>query len=109
MSTTSYLFFFFNDTATTEIYTLSLHDALPICRRRPMRRLRGHQVSYPLDEDRRRLTAGQAGPVDVSEPIGGGFVVLARSGEHTAELPSQSKLVCRPLLGKKKKTHYNHA
>ena len=42
-----------------------------------MRRLPGHQASYPLDEGRRRLTAGQAGPVDVSEAIGDVFVVLA--------------------------------
>src|SRR5215216_8160646 len=70
----SFCFFFFNDTATTEIYTLSLHDALPICSpwrwrhsgRRPMRRKR------------------------------------SRSEEHTSELQSPDHLVCRLLLEKKK-------
>src|SRR2546430_12233055 len=72
-----FLFFFFNDTATTEIYTLSLHDALPIwrsrrhpqCRRRPGHAVRGR---------------------------------VHRSEEHTSELQSQSNLVCRLLLEKKK-------
>src|SRR2546426_12330646 len=71
-------FFFFNDTATTEIYTLSLHDALPICHERCSRRLaRGPGVQRV-----RRL---------------------ARSEEHTSELQSPCNLVCRLLLEKKKK------
>src|SRR3982750_821292 len=73
----SFLFFFFNDTATTEIYTLSLHDALPISR--PCRRRAG-RPSLP----RRFLAA------------------LERSEEHTSELQSRSDLVCRLLLEKKK-------
>src|SRR5437016_6739343 len=80
------LFFFFNDTAPTEIYTLSLHDALPIRRR--------HQpVAAGLDR------AG-AGP-----PPGGGAcpVAVTRSEEHTSELQSLTNLVCRLLLEKKKK------
>src|SRR2546430_13711227 len=76
-------FFFFNDTATTEIYTLSLHDALPILRL-PTRRWRRARC-----RDGRRLGEGRAG-----EP---------RSEEHTSELQSQSNLVCRLLLEKKKK------
>src|SRR6266571_4772209 len=69
--------FFFNDTATTEIYTLSLHDALPIC---PA--LRPHPGPlYPRDRARRH-------------PKG-------RSEEHTSELQSHVKLVCRLLLEKK--------
>src|SRR2546427_11899339 len=78
------LFFFFNDTATTEIYTLSLHDALPISRGRR---------SWP----RGRMTAGcRAGsPAWAGRPC--------RSEEHTSELQSQSNLVCRLLLEKKKK------
>src|SRR2546430_12917256 len=74
-----YSVFFFNDTATTEIYTLSLHDALPIssgpsCRRRTRRR-----SPCRARTSRRR-----------------------RSEEHTSELQSQSNLVCRLLLEKKK-------
>src|SRR2546430_12456486 len=72
-------FFFFNDTATTEIYTLSLHDALPISCSAP----------HP------------ASTTDVShwQPS---RLRLARSEEHTSELQSQSNLVCRLLLEKKK-------
>src|SRR5215208_8349202 len=75
-----HVFFFFNDTATTEIYTLSLHDALPIYRRhRP--RLRGR--------DRR-----------------GGGRRAGRSEEHTSELQSRGHLVCRLLLEKNKKRQH---
>src|SRR5690348_17538947 len=70
--------FFFNDTATTEIYTLSLHDALPICR-----------SNLPRSH---RLARG-----------GAPFLVRAsRSEEHTSELQSPVHLVCRLLLEKKK-------
>src|SRR2546427_12017089 len=86
-------FFFFNDTATTEIYTLSLHDALPISSRRPaargMRRgarpARAHGAP-PLPHARRGTRRG----------------ARVRSEEHTSELQSQSNLVCRLLLEKKK-------
>src|SRR2546430_10235634 len=73
--------FFFNDTATTEIYTLSLHDALPISRR-----------SRAPSDGRRRVQCRSRG----RRPI-------VRSEEHTSELQSQSNLVCRLLLEKKKK------
>src|SRR5215469_18897432 len=76
----SCFFFFFNDTATTEIYTLSLHDALPISSR-------PHQ--HPPD---RHAQVPRAGP---------------RSEEHTSELQSRRDLVCRLLLEKKKKQTYN--
>src|SRR2546427_5157168 len=80
-------FFFFNDTATTEIYTLSLHDALPICAATV--RAFGQQglEHVELDDARLRLRRhlGQ------------------RSEEHTSELQSQSNLVCRLLLEKKNK------
>src|SRR6266496_4422364 len=72
-------FFFFNDTATTEIYTLSLHDALPIFLAAPLRLLR-----QPA-QDRAGLPRG-------------------RSEEHTSELQSRRDLVCRLLLEKKNKT-----
>src|SRR3990170_8910899 len=80
-----FFFFFFNDTATTEIYTLSLHDALPICAtpRRQDPSLRGPR--------RWRGVAPRGGP----RP--------ARSEEHTSELQSPDHLVCRLLLEKKKK------
>src|SRR5688572_33168170 len=76
-------FFFFNDTATTEIYTLSLHDALPISF---LERIGSDQraADLPGDADDRRR-------------------VHHRSEEHTSELQSQSNLVCRLLLEKKKK------
>src|SRR2546430_12346411 len=81
-----HMFFFFNDTATTEIYTLSLHDALPICGGRP-----GHAADAP------RADRGHAwrAVADQRRPQG-------RSEEHTSELQSQSNLVCRLLLEKKK-------
>src|SRR6266702_8970506 len=74
-------FFFFNDTATTEIYTLSLHDALPISRRAPA-------CGCP-SAPRRERSGG-------------------RSEEHTSELQSRGHLVCRLLLEKKKQKHYRH-
>src|SRR5260221_3584350 len=75
-----FFFFFFNDTATTEIYTLSLHDALPI--------------SSPTDDRAatRRTTHARE------------LFVESRSEEHTSELQSHSDLVCRLLLEKKKTT-----
>src|SRR2546427_13194220 len=84
----SSFFFFFNDTATTEIYTLSLHDALPISRtpRRCPQRL--------------RRTPGAAVRGVELRPVGRRG---SRSEEHTSELQSQSNLVCRLLLEKKKK------
>src|SRR5574337_2105004 len=68
-------FFFFNDTATTEIYTLSLHDALPIW----------------------------SGWTDSGRSSPGGRGRVPRSEEHTSELQSPLNLVCRLLLEKKKK------
>src|SRR5260221_12669188 len=83
------IFFFFNDTATTEIYTLSLHDALPISSGRP--RIRGGGRHETRVEDR-----GSAPPAAAHRRTG-------RSEEHTSELQSHSDLVCRLLLEKKKK------
>src|SRR5437868_14130298 len=74
--------FFFNDAATTEIYTLSLHDALPICRR-PTTRWRGRRRCKPPSFRRALRNEG-------------------RSEEHTSELQSRFDLVCRLLLEKKK-------
>src|SRR5947199_4224123 len=79
-------FFFFNDTATTEIYTLSLHDALPIYGRSPARREPSSRSSAPSRREPRQ-------PRDDA----------GRSEEHTSELQSLRHLVCRLLLEKKKK------
>src|SRR2546426_4578479 len=93
-------FFFFNDTATTEIYTLSLHDALPIC-----------EIGWAW------IPGEEWGPAFVQWRHGGDYVGWApmppdeilveyrRSEEHTSELQSPCNLVCRLLLEKKKKKH----
>src|SRR2546430_15661495 len=83
------LFFFFNDTATTEIYTLSLHDALPIYFLTARWGL--HNASFG-----RTVFLRNAHP----------RWPLHRSEEHTSELQSQSNLVCRLLLEKKKNTTF---
>src|SRR5437773_12185106 len=91
-------FFFFNDTATTEIYTLSLHDALPICGSCTSSRTR-RSFSGP----RRRRRSNASGR---SRAIGNracGWMRSTRSEEHTSELQSHHDLVCRLLLEKKKK------
>src|SRR2546426_12435614 len=94
-------FFFFNDTATTEIYTLSLHDALPIC---PAGRAR-----HPARARVRSPRGPRAGPLRDVAPAGALRAPLARHGrgprseEHTSELQSPCNLVCRLLLEKKKK------
>src|SRR2546430_7191566 len=82
-------FFFFNDTATTEIYTLSLHDALPISQ--AMAEMTRLKTLPPLESIR-------------TTPAARGLERLYRSEEHTSELQSQSNLVCRLLLEKKKIT-----
>src|SRR3989449_5896016 len=80
-------FFFFNDTATTEIYTLSLHDALPIS-------VEARRARHVAADHGDRAARGR-------EPGIGG-----RSEEHTSELQSRLHLVCRLLLEKKKKLQY---
>src|SRR2546425_1871691 len=89
-----FLFFFFNDTATTEIYTLSLHDALPI----------SFLLFVVL------ILVGSSNAVNLTDGLDGlaiGCVIIAasaltRSEEHTSELQSLAYLVCRLLLEKKK-------
>src|SRR5258707_1436362 len=90
-------FFFFNDTATTEIYTLSLHDALPIFVRRDEGREQREDHEH-ADQQRRRDHHRRA-PEAVEEVA----VEESRSEEHTSELQSRQYLVCRLLLEKKKK------
>src|SRR5438874_10330140 len=89
--------FFFNDTATTEIYTLSLHDALPICFMQIVSMCELCQRMYapePL-QGGQQLKVFRGYTVDIR---------LQRSEEHTSELQSRRDLVCRLLLEKKKKT-----
>src|SRR2546426_2454144 len=89
-------FFFFNDTATTEIYTLSLHDALPI------------------SSSIFRLASSSPVSIIPAYRIQGllpsaGIMCRNRSEEHTSELQSPCNLVCRLLLEKKKKSHIRYA
>src|SRR3712207_8512362 len=102
-------FFFFNDTATTEIYTLSLHDALPICPA-VIAELRAGRTLIVEDflADRR---AGDAFAATWASIGTRALIVVPlvkegrlRSEEHTSELQSRQYLVCRLLLEKKKKT-----
>src|SRR5947208_13464687 len=81
-------FFFFTSTATTEIYTLSLHDALPISAATSIERLRNYKL---------RLETGKFAAIDAAP----------RSEEHTSELQSPDHLVCRLLLEKKNSTSTN--
>src|SRR5256885_12909716 len=101
------IFFFFNDTATTEIYTLSLHDALPISA--PL--FAAFPASLePFFADLSREPQARLMPLSLlllltapSDVAGGPPFSSARSEEHTSELQSPCNLVCRLLLEKKKK------
>src|SRR5690242_21509342 len=89
-------FFFFNDTATTEIYTLSLHDALPISTSIWRAAVPCIASAMTARETCRGLEEVAAMPVNAAN-------IFARSEEHTSELQSHVNLVCRLLLEKKKK------
>src|SRR5258708_20796639 len=101
----SLLFFFFNDTATTEIYTLSLHDALPISSRLRFGRVIGERCDRRMGQDRieplftiiRAVEEVREQATDLVDPH-----KRTRSEEHTSELQSPDHLVCRLLLEKKK-------
>src|SRR3712207_7275362 len=94
------VFVFFNDTATTEIYTLSLHDALPIscCGEYPSAGGRG-RTSPPATDGRCAVTGSR---VVQESPFEFFKSQVERSEEHTSELQSRQYLVCRLLLEKKK-------
>src|SRR5690349_22642465 len=83
-------FFFFNDPATTEIYTLSLHDALPIF---------GGRIHLRLDHPFERVLRLRTELAERRHDV----LIALRSEEHTSELQSRRDLVCRLLLEKKKK------
>src|SRR3712207_8831076 len=95
-------FFFFNDTATTEIYTLSLHDALPILVSFSSVISGSTLLSLPLawswTVPARLIPAARARVISLF-----GSISSTRSEEHTSELQSRQYLVCRLLLEKKKK------
>src|SRR5260370_11232971 len=99
-------FFFFNDTATTEIYTLSLHDALPIGVLEVKIQLvpphRPRWAHHPRRAYHPRRTVHQAGTGWFGAAAGS---TNHRSEEHTSELQSHLNLVCRLLLEKKKKEY----
>src|SRR3712207_7057027 len=98
------MIFFFNDTATTEIYTLSLHDALPIYSASSLRRVVGDAAWTSVSVasractsiPRRRRWRHIARPTSSTQ-------CASRSEEHTSELQSRQYLVCRLLLEKKNK------
>src|SRR2546426_2378838 len=104
------LFFFFNDTATTEIYTLSLHDALPISRRhREGKAPSGFGAAVEaivlfVRNDVAIANIGHDG-AKFAPYILTLFFFILRSEEHTSELQSPCNLVCRLLLEKKKKNN----
>src|SRR5690349_23769582 len=91
------MLFFFNDTATTEIYTLSLHDALPIF----IQRINDYQVTIASAVEEQTATTGE-----MSRSIG---EAAERSEEHTSELQSRRDLVCRLLLEKKKDIEHTNS
>src|SRR5256885_3636431 len=92
-------FFFFNDTATTEIYTLSLHDALPISIVQM-----GHSLHLDIVAEGVETPAQLALLRELGCGMMQGYLVAPpRSEEHTSELQSPCNLVCRLLLEKKKK------
>src|SRR5256885_7325285 len=100
-----FFFFFFNDTATTEIYTLSLHDALPISHEHEIGV--GHHARFAMP------VMGFAGELLHFSLVKGNetpgrrrWICHARSEEHTSELQSPCNLVCRLLLEKKKQSYY---
>src|SRR2546430_4290320 len=99
-------FFFFNDPATTEIYTLSLHDALPILRPRVEIRSRSTTTVDCGLSIFRSVSMNQNLPL--SRAFASTACTTSRSEEHTSELQSQSNLVCRLLLEKKKTNDILH-
>src|SRR2546430_7596200 len=102
-----YSFFFFNDTATTEIYTLSLHDALPIF---VSNRIADREIPAQLRELVKQSFLGLLSErTSLTDPTDTDlFRNICRSEEHTSELQSQSNLVCRLLLEKKKNTKFHY-
>src|SRR5438093_12651002 len=97
---TALLLFFFTDPATTEIYTLSLHDALPISISRTASTLFADSLERLLTN----LLPPESRPTTMPRAWISSSAKRERSEEHTSELQSLTNLVCRLLLEKKKKT-----
>src|SRR3712207_9565553 len=91
-------FFFFNDTATTEIYTLSLHDALPILAFSEQ----AHEQGLREVVRNGRSLSLRSDDASYGKAVGPCLRIFKRSEEHTSELQSRQYLVCRLLLEKKK-------
>src|SRR5207253_10843269 len=99
-----FTFFFFNDSASSELYTLSLHDALPISLEFPVRDdLAAVQYVGPRDDVFRHTRALRLGTIHLQDGEPQQLAGESRSEEHTSELQSRGHLVCRLLLEKKKK------
>src|SRR3712207_7812238 len=99
-------FFFFNDTATTEIYTLSLHDALPISKRKMSNeKAARHGTTTPPASSLKASRVASSVLLSCRCSTITPFGCPVRSEEHTSELQSRQYLVCRLLLEKKKKNH----
>ena len=102
--------FFFNDTATTEIYTLSLHDALPICIKigaLPQQEMGSKKSGALPNREMSSIKSGALPQREMGSIKCRGAAAIRngqRSEEHTSELQSLTNLVCRLLLEKKKKT-----
>src|SRR5260370_20176572 len=104
----AFVFFFFNDTATTEIYTLSLHDALPISGGMPPVTAGPHLTDQQVQLIKRWIDEGAKWEMHWAyvDPALDELNLL-RSEEHTSELQSHLNLVCRLLLEKKKKNNHH--
>src|SRR3712207_8039975 len=101
--------FFFNDTATTEIYTLSLHDALPISLlKMPIINMLTETVKYIKDKYGSDATVGLLATTGTVKSKVYHDEAEDRSEEHTSELQSRQYLVCRLLLEKKNTLILNH-
>src|SRR3712207_7625708 len=97
------IIFFFNDTATTEIYTLSLHDALPISSMLSSRDSVTRRCWAPSCRSRSSRRRSPCAASRIRVPVRRS----SRSEEHTSELQSRQYLVCRLLLEKKKNSHHS--
>src|SRR3712207_8724228 len=99
---------FFKDTATTEIYTLSLHDALPISRKGPAREALGAIETLAMGAELALSAVNERRLGTVGAALEHGRPGRLRSEEHTSELQSRQYLVCRLLLEKKRQKQGRH-
>src|SRR3712207_8410775 len=100
------LFFFFNDTATTEIYTLSLHDALPISGGPPRTSDSSSEAGVSPSEPEVSAGCSFTSSSGASSVSARAVRAVSDPEEHTSELQSRQYLVCRLLLEKKKSPYF---